>query len=99
MLLRVADENTPLRRETRTQQNAEVKFRSAEKGQSKGAKGSGDMDKSTTGSPEVKHRGRMRNSPCPLGRPRNSEKVLGSGRKRTSGSTSDISKKRLKVGN
>ncbi|KAK6644634.1 hypothetical protein RUM43_000902 [Polyplax serrata] len=98
MLLRVADENTPLRRETRTQQNAEVKFRSSDKSQPKGGKATvPEADKSLTASPEVKQRGRMKNSPCPLGRPRNSEKPVVSGRKRTTLSTSDATKKRMKV--
>lgn len=92
MLLRVADENTPLRRETRTQQNSDVKFRSSEKNSSKK-----DLDKSTTNSSDLKPKGRTRNSPCPPVRSRTSEKLTQSGRKRSVGVTGETSRKRLKV--
>lgn len=100
ILLRVADENTPLRRETRTQQNAEVKFRSTEKGHhGKSFKGNGEPEKNMSVSPDVKHRGRMKNSPLPVGRPKNQDKhsVPSTGRKRSTLSLGEVSKKRLKV--
>ncbi|KAL0281440.1 UNVERIFIED_CONTAM: hypothetical protein PYX00_002427 [Menopon gallinae] len=109
MLLQVTDENTPSRRETRTQQNSDVKIRPMEKAAKTGRpsqQGEGKAaavaveEKTSCGQSESKVRGSSRlPSRNPCGRPRIHEKPAAVvGRKRTfTGGSTDAPKKRLKT--